>query len=449
MCMKKLAVFRFKLAGVLAIGTALCGVPAVSAVDNLYVVRLGDGVGTLGTAAAPVFIDKFDITGGTALSSIALPTTTVGSNFPLTLGASSPSMGHLQLSTNGQFLTLGGYSADAGTATVRESTVPRVVGRVEISTGSVNTTTALTDAYIGGGSGSGDNGDIRSVMSTDGTEFWTAGTTFPATGGVGVRYTTLGSTTSVQLSSSVTNTRVVSIFNNQLYVSAASGTFQGVSTVGTGVPEPTNPNESTTTLLPGFPTAPGPSPYDFWFKDADTLYVADDRSQANGGGIQKWTQSAGTWSLAYTLSPGSGTRSLQGTIVGGHAVLYATTAPNATSGTVANSIVSVTDTGAGSAFSTLATSGTNRVFRGIEFVSSGPVPIPGDFDSNGKVDSADYVYWRDNGLSQAQYDEWKGNFGFGGPGASSILGSPVPEPAGLVLLLTGLAGLSFRRRAVR
>jgi hypothetical protein len=36
-----------------------------------------------------------------------------------------------------------------------------------------------------------------------------------------------------------------------------------------------------------------------WFKDANTLYIADDGSAASGGGIQKWTQSGGTWSLAY------------------------------------------------------------------------------------------------------------------------------------------------------
>jgi hypothetical protein len=156
--------------------------------------------------------------------------------------------------------------------------------------------------------------------------------------------------------------RVVNIFNGQLYVSSSTGTLLGVSTVGTGLP--TTASSSTITPLPGMPTTGTHSSYDFWFKDANTLYVADDGSAANGGGIQKWTQSGGTWSLAYTLlNNGSTTiavRGLAGTLDGsGNAILY---------GTAGSALISVTDTGAGSALTPIATAAANEAFRGVELL---------------------------------------------------------------------------------
>ena len=89
--------------------------------------------------------------------------------------------------------------------------------------------------------------------------------------------------------------------------------------------------------------------------------------------------------------------------------------------------------------------------------------IAGDYNSDGKVDAADYVVWR-NAVGQpagtlpndtaggvigaAQYSLWTANFGQP-PGSGSAIGTAaVPEPAGLVLLLVGIVGLwQVRRRA--
>ncbi len=435
-----------------AVCALIVGMLAASiSVADLYVVQVGDGAAALSTASAAAFIKKFADAGGSPTATINLPTADAGSNKALTLSGSATSEGFLALSTNGQYLTMAGYGVGPGTAAVAQTDstiVNRVIGRIDVNSGSVDTTTALTDAYTSGGAAS--NANIRSAVSSDGTQFWTTGTAAAATtASAGVRYSVLGGTTSTQLSSTPTNTRVVGIANGQLYVTTASGSNIGVNSIGTGLP--TSSGE-TTSLLPGFSAATGTgtaSPYDFWFKDANTVYVADDRTQASGGGIQKWlfNSGSGNWELAYTLATGSGSnsgaRALAGSIVGADTILYATTTAAS-----ANRLVKIVDSGAGAVYSDLATAPTNTAFRGVEFVAAS-VGVPGDYNGDGKVDAADYVLWRDNpvnfGGDPAGYNTWRANFG---AGAGSGLGSSaaVPEPASLVLLVFSLGVFTIRRR---
>jgi hypothetical protein len=330
---------------------ALSGLARASDITpgNLVVVRMGDGSGTLNSAATRVFLDEYT-TGGLYVQTIAFP---VDATSALTDSGSASSDGFLNQSADGFYLLQPGYRAVPGTASIVSSTStanPRVIGRVDLS-GNVDTTTALTDAYSGN--------NFRSVTSNDGLEFWTAGT---ATTTGGARYVaSLGATTSTQLSTTVTNLRVVNIFSGQLYVSAANGAFEGVCTVGSGLPTTSG---QTITLLPGFPTASGPSSFDYFLSDPNTVYVADDRT-TSAGGIQKWTFNGTTWSLQYTLHPaaGIGCRGLTGVVQSGVVTLYGTTAV-----TSANLIVAVTDTGSGSTFSTVATAATNEGFRGIRWI---------------------------------------------------------------------------------
>jgi PEP-CTERM motif len=91
--------------------------------------------------------------------------------------------------------------------------------------------------------------------------------------------------------------------------------------------------------------------------------------------------------------------------------------------------------------------------------------LPGDFNTDGTVDAADYVVWRenegttnslpnDNGIGgtvgQAQYDLWRVQFGEsvpGGAGASAT--AAVPEPATYLLLIAAAAGAWTRRRGIQ
>ncbi len=91
--------------------------------------------------------------------------------------------------------------------------------------------------------------------------------------------------------------------------------------------------------------------------------------------------------------------------------------------------------------------------------------LPWDYNNNNVVDGADYVIWRKtfgsttsldadgNGGKNIEEDDftfWRARFGYtlGGPGAGSSLntdGTTVPEPASLILALTGLVTIALKR----
>jgi PEP-CTERM motif len=93
-----------------------------------------------------------------------------------------------------------------------------------------------------------------------------------------------------------------------------------------------------------------------------------------------------------------------------------------------------------------------------------PVVVPGDYNSDGAVDAADYILWRDNlgsttytlanrspsntgAISQSDYDFWKSRFGAtSGAGAGLTSGGAVPEPSSLILGVLGLLTLFAARR---
>ena len=92
-----------------------------------------------------------------------------------------------------------------------------------------------------------------------------------------------------------------------------------------------------------------------------------------------------------------------------------------------------------------------------------PNQVPGDYNSNGVVDAADYVIWRNhlatitplinegaspNIVDQADYDFWKANFGkTAGSGATTTGIAAVPEPATFMLLVMSIASAVRIRRS--
>jgi hypothetical protein len=307
------------------------------------------------------------------VQSIAMPTIAAAGQNQLVASGTATSEGLLSISPDGQYVALTGYAsnipAGSSLAGTTAATVKRSVGIIPVSTGLVDTSTALTDFS--------DQNNPRSVVTSNGTDIWVAG----ASGGV--RYLTKGSSTSTQLSTTVTNIRQLNIFGNQLFVSDSSGSAIRLGTVGSGLPTTSG---QTITNLPNFENNAG-SPYAYFFADLsatnsfgstglDTLYVADDGAGSPAGQIQKYTFSnaTGNWTASGTIAAAA-IRGLTGLVNGTSVSLFGTTGGSSASG--GGSLYSFTDsTGYGGSVSgsasTLASAGTNEAFHGIAVV----VPEP-------------------------------------------------------------------------
>ncbi|MFN8699916.1 MAG: MopE-related protein [Flavobacteriales bacterium] len=332
--------------------------------NNLVVLQVGDGVAALGNTGTPLFLREFTTT-GTSVQTVNVPTT--GSD-RLVVSGSATSEGQMTRSADGLYLAIAGYDAAAGTTSVASA------GGINRAVGYIDNAETWARPFSAPQTAGYNTNNIRSAYY-DGTNCFTAGTATTGSLG-GVRYWNTTSS-SIQVSGSPTNNRVVNVFNGQLYTGASSGAFLGVCTVGSGIPTTTG---NTTTLL----TAPntGGSSYAFSFNPAGTIcYVADDRANVSGG-IQRWNFVSGSWTLAYTLavtSPANvGARGVCVDYSGADPVIYATTAESS-----ANRLVRIQDTGSGSAFTVLATASTNTAFRSVQFTPVSASLCPYFLDSDG------------------------------------------------------------------
>ncbi len=316
--------------------------------------------------AAPLTLFQYLPNGtgsATYVDSLVLPQTASGSNYAVSGEYGSSSEGEIQLSGNGQYLTVMGYGVNAAafnanpyaygnSAALAQSNsltgqsvaaVPRVVVAIDAN-GNVNSSTALYNVFSGN--------NPRSVYSSTGTTFYVSGqgTSGDSTGGV--FYATLGSHSATAITgldtssgTAAQDTRSVQIVNGQLYVSvdSKSGSGSNRSYIGTLGPVGNTPTSLANggngpTMLAGFGNSGGTgketitaatgnginksgqtvnlSPEAFYFANASTLYVADSGSPKNDsassatgdGGLQKWVNSkadgSGTWTLEYTMSTG-------------------------------------------------------------------------------------------------------------------------------------------------
>jgi hypothetical protein len=350
--MKRFTFLAISFLAVLLIGMNRNGYAQFTA-GNLVVLRVGDGTAALSSASTVVFLDEYT-TAGASVQSVAVPSS--GTNM-LTIGGSSGSEGLITLSPDSYYLILPGYNSAAGVAAIAGTTSAAVNRKLLKVDNAVNYTPLLSSTAYSGG-------NIRGGVTYQ-DNFWASGSNG------GVQY--FGTGTPCQVSSTVANVREINIFNGQLYFSTGSGTT-GVWAVGTGLPIVTG--QTSTVVVSTIGTGSGTvSPYGFAFNtSSDICYIADDRSTANGGGIQKFTKTGGIWSLSYTLSVGGTTGGARGITVywsGPNPVIYATTSEAS-----ANRIVKIIDVGASSTFTLLYTAGTNTAYRGIAFAPSSGTAAP-------------------------------------------------------------------------
>jgi hypothetical protein len=278
---------------------------------------------------------------------MAIPT---ASNTGLVVSGTATSEGLMTLSTNGQQLMLGGYAGMNGTNLPgsTSATVPRVIGTVNAA-GTFSLVASSNSVYS--------TGNIRSVASDGMGNYWANGSN------QGTQYFGTASASS-SIQTTVNNTRALAIQGGDLAFSSSSGVagIYVVNTIGSGT---TTVPASTVTMV--LPTGSASSPYQFAIAPSLTYgYIADDRAGTAGGGIQKWTFSGFSWTLAYTFTT-STTQGARGLVVdfsGTNPVIYATT-----SEATANRLISIVDGGsvATSTLTTLATATTNAIFRGVAF----------------------------------------------------------------------------------
>lgn len=326
---------------------------------TITVIRKGNNGVPLTSSSTRVYLEVWDKATKRLISKTPYPNSASLPHLAFTLSGNDRFDGRLTASADGQYLVCAGYDTPAGLANVATSNVTRCIARMDL-TGTIDTTTGLGSAYSGAA--------IYSAASEDGTSFYAAGSSG------GVTYATLGGGVVTQINTAApTSLRSVNIFGGQLYASAAASSFFGVGTVGTNLP---TTGGQTLSLLPGFPNVGPTSSNDFYFADATTLYVADDRPQAAGGGIHKWTfdNSTGSWSFQYvlTVSATDGCLAVSGFNNCGTTELVATTAP--ASATAPNQLICMADVGLASVPILITTSAADTVFRGVRYI-----PFPSTF----------------------------------------------------------------------
>lgn len=305
---------------------------------NLVISVVGDGSSALSSTAVATTLQEITKSG------TLVQTLSTG----LVDSGSATSDAFLSLSSNGQYLTIPGYKGSVGDTGVVASSDLR--GIAEIGANG-----AVTTSFFGDSTYAANN--IRSTASVDGTTIYTGGTATGTNGGVRVTTYAPGSSsaTSALVETGSTNDRVVNIFGGNLYYSTASG-GSGIYSLG---PVGTQTAATTGTLVAADAAA---SPYDFYFANATTLFVADDSAK---GGLQQYTNTGSGFTLANTFNPaaGVGFRSLTGN---GADIFGVTTA---------NSVVDFNL--ASGTFTTLLTGAANTAIRGIDFApSAAPVAAP-------------------------------------------------------------------------
>lgn len=336
--LKKGGIFLAALGCMLSVQESM----AQFAKGNLVVLRVGNDTTTaLTSSATGAYLDQIT-PAGVFVNSFAIPVTGTSR---LTLSGTSTSEGQITRKPDGTRIVVAGYDTAVGIPSI-SNTTSSVVSRAinEITPAGLMTRAVESKVFQS-------SNNIRSAAST-GNYYWSAG------GSSGTTYFGKIDTPAV-VQNTVTNTRVINVYNNNLYFSTASttGGGAGIYKVGTGLPR-TSGQTLTTVALTGL----GSSPYAFVINKSDSIiYVADDRA-ASGGGIQKYKKVAGVYSLVYTLKVGTsiGARGLcVDFTLPNKPVLYATTTDN--------KVVRLVDTGAKSMATVIFISPKNRALRGIQF----------------------------------------------------------------------------------
>lgn len=319
---------------------------------NLAILSLGNSSQPLNNSGNTIFVQQF-YTNGVLVSSIMVPDAGTGA---MLISGTAASEGGLTRSADHTSLVFGGYSTNLGaiTGSLSKQTgaaLPRAIGRVD-ARGLFSMAASSTTVYSAN--------NIRGATSDGTNGFWTAGAGDATTPGGTWYFNPPQPPVDVQVDGG--NTLCVKIMADSLYFSTQKGTTGIYVFSGPGLPRA----GAATNLLIATGSSSQPAGFDMDLGQT-IMYVADQRV-TGGGGIQKWTNNAGVWGLAYTLPTGnaSGAFAVAADFSGAAPVLYATTVDSASSNT--NRLVKIIDSGAAATPTLLASSGAHSAFRGLDWV---------------------------------------------------------------------------------
>ena len=308
---------------------------------------------TASKSSSPITLKEFTKSGSVS-ALVSLPST--GTNAIQTAGVYGGSEGFLSTSSDNRYIVIAGYNSSSTFADITATTsssVPRVVGMVTPSGNYLPIATSTTFFNLN---------DIRGAVS-DGTNFWASGASNANIDGI--NYFGPGTQLALAGGSVPPKAYGMRIFNGEIYYSTQkagpnnSGSQLGIFKLGTGLP--TSGTVSVSSVINSGTNLP----QDFSFNSTmDVCYVAISSNNASGG-IQKWTKSGTTWTLAYTLGTGAANIGAYGLVVdysGTNPVLFATTFES-----TGNRIIKITDTGSSSAASTIVPAITGVFNKGITF----------------------------------------------------------------------------------
>jgi hypothetical protein len=321
---------------------------------NLVVYRVGDGSTTLNastTSAFPVAIQEISPIGQQTVQTISGLFT--GANL-LTQSGNATSVGMLN-SYNG-FLAVPGLNSSVGTlkASSENTKVTHVIdGSATLLNRVVHPSSSTPLPFL--------NNTFRSVIPLTNNSFYASGVrgSTDTDGEIWYYNGDDNSNPWTLIFSSTYTLRNIEIFNGNLYFSTGNTSAlnpKGIYQVGTGLP--TTINQTASNVLASGSES---DPYGFSISpDGCTAYIANE-----SGGIQKFVKST-SWSLAYSFI--TNTRGLVVDYSGSNPIIYATSTASSN-----NSVIKIIDQGASSTISTIANSGANFRFAGIDFTPNSTI----------------------------------------------------------------------------
>lgn len=337
---------------------------------NVVVYRIGDGSpGSISSTGSKVFLDEYSPLGGTEpIQSIELPSSSTTN----LIAGSGVGEGQITRSADGQYLLLTGYDrALGGAGALDTSDVPRMIARVG-STGVVELSAPIPRDEL--------RDEIRCAASHDGTFIWVV------TGQAGVSYTEFGSASATKIAEVPSSPRQLRVAFEQLYVSAITSP-RIVAAVGSGLP--TSEGQTLTNLVTGSTSFAGFLPLDLDpdVSGVDTLYVAQDGTTS----VLKFCLVNNVWTPCGSITtPAGGYRGLTGTVSGGTVTLFATNSSglgSAADSTGYNGVAS-------GFFSTIASAGTNKQFRGVALAPNASTAVRLDSFEAISTGAGTEVRWR-------------------------------------------------------